>query len=571
MPPLPRIRDPELAAIAADLRFSSRAAILRDIERAEALAAEIDPEAAYPAEWVVFRVTGYRPEHAGEAIIEGRGLRADLSAFVERLCARARLGPDECPEGSLGLDELAEQLGVSRKTVDRWRRDGLVARRVRTASGPQRLLVTPATLEAFRATHAAAIRRAARASRLDPATADRMIRRAARYRRTLGCSRNQAAARLSRRFGRSLEGVRQLLERHDAAERGRPGGRPIFDPPRRLDGRQRAAALRASLRGGAWPDVARAMGEPEATTRRTSRVTLAARVRLLRRLDLGAPVAPARRGSPPEEALASDHARRGLGLERDFDTLRDQLEAARAGPPPDSVAERTRAIAMHTLRARAGERLASLGDLSRAAVAVDEIETMLRWAGLLRAGEGRGQVGTVVKALDAMPGGRGALPPAAARSLVVHAVAETGRSVDRFAPYRGARLAGSVSLALGPIVARAARGASDSTRAGHTLTSAAPVDTLAMRPSLFWRPTLTPPLFVRRASSATIGPDHARVLRARWGLGGDEPPSTLAALAEAMGTTRMRAAMAERAALRAAHDAAPPASPEPGVLGPPRP
>jgi len=552
VPPLPRIHNPELASLAADLRFGARAAILREIERAEALASEIDPGATYPAEWVIYRVTGYRPDHAGEGLIEGAQLSSDLSAFVERLCASVEFREHECPEGSLGLDELAVKLNVSRKTVDRWRRSGLVARRARTEGGRDRLLVTPAAFEAFERAHKAVIERASGASRIDPAIASRMIRRAARYRRGFGCTRNQAAVRLSRRFGHSLEGVRRLLERHDAAERARPGGAPIFDPPKRPGGRQRAAALRAALVGEQWQGVARAMGEPGASKRRAARVVLGQRLRILRRLDLSGPIAA---DFDTDRAhgvyLSPDAVRIGLGAADAHESLGAQLDAARSLPPPDREAERVRAAAMHSLRWRAWVVLAGIGDPSGAASAVDEIETMLRWAGLLRVELVRAQMATVVKTLDALPGGLGSMRPGTGRDVLARALAEAGRAADRFSPFRGARLAGSVSMALGPLVTRLEREGDRASRARQALSSVDPVGTLDLRPSVFWRPTLTAPGFVVRALDA-LGEREAVVLRARWGLGGAGPPLTLDGLAAELGTTRMRAAMAERAALRAA-------------------
>ena len=558
MPPLPRINNPDLASLAADLRFGARAAILREIEQAEKLAGEIDPATTYPVEWVIYRVTGYRAEHAGDGLIDGAQLLSDLSAFVERLCASADLAEHECPDGSLGLDEFAARMNVSRKTVDRWRRSGLVARRVRTDRGPRRLVVTPAAVEAFWRARGGPIERGPGSVRIDPAIAARMTRRAARYRRVLGCTRNQAAARLSRRFGHSLEGVRQLLERHDAAERARPGGAPTFDPPKRLGGRERAAALRAALLGQEWADAAAAMGEPGASKRRVARVVLRERLRILAKLDLSGPVGPGFDGDRAHELyLGPDAVRFGFGAAGAHESLGAQLDAARSLPPPDRETERARAAAMHYLRWRASVLLSGVGDPSGAASAVDEIETLLRWAGLLRVELVRAQMGTVIKTLDALPGGLGSMPGGAAREVFARAMVDAGRAADRFSPFRGARLAGSVSMALGALVARVGSGdggAGRAGRAGVALSSVPPVDVLVLRPSVFWRPTLTPPGFVRRAVDAGSALDErdAMVLRARWGLGGAGPPVTLDGLALELGTTRMRAAVVERSALRAA-------------------
>ena len=59
----------------------------RQLERAEQLAAEVDPTVNYPEDWVIFRVTGYRPQMDAPAIVVGEALLGDISVLVERLSA----------------------------------------------------------------------------------------------------------------------------------------------------------------------------------------------------------------------------------------------------------------------------------------------------------------------------------------------------------------------------------------------------------------------------------------------------------------------------------------------------
>src|SRR5688572_15617995 len=97
MPPLPRLHVPALAEIARRLRYVPPKAARRQLEAAEGIAGDLDPAATYPEDWVVFRLTGYRPEIAEPALIAGERLIADLSPLVEHLCVAAELG-----EGDLG-------------------------------------------------------------------------------------------------------------------------------------------------------------------------------------------------------------------------------------------------------------------------------------------------------------------------------------------------------------------------------------------------------------------------------------------------------------------------------------
>ncbi|MEM0983157.1 MAG: hypothetical protein AAGI17_04305 [Planctomycetota bacterium] len=538
MAPLPKIRSEPIAALAADLRFSARAATIREIERAAALAGEIEPDAGYPLEWVVFRVTGYRPDAVSDDVVEGAELLQDLSALVERLSESAKLRLDECPEGSRTLDELADDLGVSRKTVDRWRRGGLVARRVRAETKHPRLVVTPGARASFAARSGESIERAVETTRISDAESAKIIRRARRYADRFRCNRNQAAKRLAERFGRSHEGVRLLLERHDAAEREREGGRPIFDPPRRSTGRARTAALRAFCRGEDWDGIAEAMGEPNAAKARVKRIVLGARTRLVRRIDLDGPASADFESDGFVRALLDEPVVRAVS-ERvtAHASLAAQLEAARAAPSIDAGSERSLATAMHLLRWRAARAIASIDGPVGRATDLDRVETDLRWAGLLRSALIESQRGTVIKALDSACGEVESLGPGEALSAWRDALTLVGRVIDRASPFRGAKLAAAVSVAMGPVAAKLQ--ADRASQARQLLSAQPSVDVLRLRPSVFWRPTLTPP--------ARVG--ASEVLAMRWGLDGS-PPCTLDELATRLGVTRIRAAVIEREELR---------------------
>ena len=49
MPPLPRISSPMLVELARELRFAPPATLIKTVERAEALAGDLEPGATLPA------------------------------------------------------------------------------------------------------------------------------------------------------------------------------------------------------------------------------------------------------------------------------------------------------------------------------------------------------------------------------------------------------------------------------------------------------------------------------------------------------------------------------------------
>lgn len=279
MPRLSAIGDPVLEELAEQLRFTPRASLLRQIERAEELGALLDVEQQYPREWLIYRVTGFRPADSAAVSTSGRSLLANLSAFVECLCEAAEVKPEDLPEGSMDVDALCKRWGVSRKTIERARRQGLVARRVE-ASGSRRLMFTPQSADAYAAR--AAPGPSPQGRRLPDEARRRIIRRALRYQRRFGWSINQCAVRMAGRFGCSSEAIRRMLKRRDAGL----GDQAVFAERGPPDEREQERSFRALRRGLRASEVGRRMGRDARAVRRAA---LVHRVRLLRGLDLRGP------------------------------------------------------------------------------------------------------------------------------------------------------------------------------------------------------------------------------------------------------------------------------------------
>ncbi len=110
-------------------RFAPKERRLEQIDRAEKLLAEIDVEKRYPYEYLVFRITGFRPEGAPALILDGTDVRHDLRLFVENLSETVSQKAELAPEPVLTVEAVGKRFNVSTRTVTRWRRQGLVARR----------------------------------------------------------------------------------------------------------------------------------------------------------------------------------------------------------------------------------------------------------------------------------------------------------------------------------------------------------------------------------------------------------------------------------------------------------
>lgn len=558
MPPLARCRIAALAELADQLRYASRGALLRQIAHAEGLAAELSEQEQYPEDWIVYRITDHRPEvksgaRGGVEAFDGAAVLSDLSAFVERLCDAAQLEMDDLPAGSLDADALCQRWRVSRKTVDRARRRGLIARRVRNERGRATLVFTEGAIEAYERRRGDAIERAGRFTRLGPEMEAKIIRRAARYQRLFNCSLNRAAVRLAERFGRSHQGIRELLERHDARQR-ETGGKPIFDERPDRSARTMVSALRMARAGAEPSEIASEIFGPRADKRRATRLIRQIRARLLVRLSLDGPVSRVfTRDDAEEVLLAPEVVRTRLGGGPGASDLEGFVRLIREAPAPDAEEESVRAVAHQYLRFLARKMLEKVSMTDPNPTRLDEIETRLRWAGLLRVELVRselGLLGPVVERGVGLPLER--IPPHRLRPLLVVGLRSIGGAVDRFAPFHGGRLAAAVSLRLTRAIASAIEdehGPLAEARHRPATTHEAPDFTL-MRPSVAWSAWLTPMGALRDAMGSLGGRDRLIIGR-RTGFDG-EAPETITRLAERLETTRMHAARYERAAIREA-------------------
>jgi hypothetical protein len=255
----------------AQLRYAPKDAVRRAIERGEELASQIEADGEYPNEWVVYWITRYRPEGTsagGAGTVKGSELLSQVSAFVEHLCNVAELGESDLAvttEGKRGKgvekavefatpDELARRWNISRKTLDRCRSKGLVGRRIKGDKGRIYVVINVAAAELFRQRHLSKLSKAAGYTRMDDATIAKIVRRAGIYRVKFGWSLNQTAKRLSERFGRSHEAIRQILRKYDAAgkiEAPTVAAKPSAEPAGTRAGRPARANADSAKKPGA--------------------------------------------------------------------------------------------------------------------------------------------------------------------------------------------------------------------------------------------------------------------------------------------------------------------------------
>ncbi|MCA9309754.1 MAG: hypothetical protein KDA21_01005, partial [Phycisphaerales bacterium] len=496
----------------------------------------VDPAPTYPEDWVGFRLTGFRPSIDDPSLIVGQALLSDLSAVIEHLTEYGGCTAADVPAPALGYPELSERWSVSRRTIDRYRRRGLVAFRIRTHSGATRLLFPEPWVRRFEEREPDLLSRARTFHHVPDDETSRMVNAARALLADTPLPLTRVAEVLAPKFGRAPETVRQVIIRYDEAAPD-----PLFRHPETLDGEARAAIARGFEEG-----------EPIAALCRRHHRSRATIYRIVneRRAEILRSAAPDR--DPAGDTTDIDRLLTPASVSEGLDALPELeaagfIEAARADGPVPAREEAQRAAAARALEARAARAIASLPRYDPPARHLDRAETDLRWVFLLRVAMLQTQRALMLKTLQQRLGcPLSDLPGARIRHLHAACFRAAAEAVRYFEPTRGGRLAAPVSLALNRVLATL-----DLAPAGEGARRAATSHVHLED----WRPHLSPihialfPAERWREEREGLSADVARVLSLRFGWYGG-PPRTVDEAAAILDLSPRRVRSLQRKALR---------------------
>ena len=545
MPPLPRLTVEAIEDLAKQLRFAPKHALLRDLARTESLVEDIDPKRDYPEDFVIFRVTGYRQDIANPAMITGQTLLGELASLAEHLSSAAKIQIDEVT-GAMAPEDLCSRWSVSRKTLERYRKKGLLSRRVVGASGRPRVVFTQEAVSSFEARQPDVISSASSFTRLDEGTREKAIE-LARHEASTGKTLNQAALYVSERIGRGHETVRQILRKHD-----QESDDPIFEESGPLTGKQRRFVYRAWRRAIEPGDIAARLDKPRPAVQR---VTADERAGVLRGL---LPVIRDGLDTAIDEiGVETKYAREGIGLPGPT-RLAELLALSRAVTVMPPAEEKARARAYVALRARAASAIEQLVAHGVHAPDVDRIETDLRWAARVKAELVRSQLPNILRTVESrLEHEAEAVGGSKLRAMMGSLMKATCTAIDRHHPSTGGRLAAPVSLACDRAMRDMMQRLSikpmsqaQPGRARRVIGSSERIADFTQR-ICAWQPSIEPDIRIRRGLDA-LSDGHAELLRLRFGLAPTAAghPLTLAELAHRLGSRPLHVARSERAAIR---------------------
>ena len=197
------------------VRFAPPARRLAQLSQAEKLLNEIDTSKNYPYQFVCYRLTDYRPTSYPDLVIDGNALIHDLCLFMTELARSMPAVPlEKMKEPVLTLDQMSKRLNVSTKTINRWRRRGLVGLPV-LHKGRRQLGFLPSLVEPFLAANQDRVDRGGRFSQLSEIEKEDILRRAQRLTRMGANSLTDVSRRIAQRLGRSPETVRYTIKNYD--------------------------------------------------------------------------------------------------------------------------------------------------------------------------------------------------------------------------------------------------------------------------------------------------------------------------------------------------------------------
>jgi RNA polymerase primary sigma factor len=206
-----------IAELGRQMQFTPHLTLSSQLAAAENLLHEIDPAKAYPLDFVIFRITGYRPKKIKSDLLTGLALQHDLGLLIEKLSESLDLCAANLSEPVLSIDDVSERFSVTSKTIQRWRRRGLPARRFLFADNKRRVGFFLSSVERFFATHREQVA-GTNLSTVAEVERDEILRHARRLAKKCGCCTSEITRRIARKLNRSpltiLHIIRKFEQEH---------------------------------------------------------------------------------------------------------------------------------------------------------------------------------------------------------------------------------------------------------------------------------------------------------------------------------------------------------------------
>ena len=242
-----QIKDRNLAELLMQLRFTPFKKRQKQLDAATKLIAIIDKDKEYPFDFVHFHITGFHSKGAIEQqLIRGEELLEDLRVFISKLSSQVAGPAAQQGEKVYSIEQLADSLGVSTKTVHRWRRRGLIARKFIFDDGVKRFGFPQSAVDRFLEANPNLVAKAKSFTRLTDKQRQQVIKQTVKLANSMALSRYQIISKIAAQIGKVHETVRYTILNYEKAN----PDKPIFTRPAGVIGSERAAEAYKLFRQG---------------------------------------------------------------------------------------------------------------------------------------------------------------------------------------------------------------------------------------------------------------------------------------------------------------------------------
>ncbi len=228
-----KIKNKIIEQLFMELRFGPRSQRQNQLDEAEKLLRIIDVSKDYPYEFICFKITGYRPDtHLNQPPIPGRELKSDMEVFISRLSGKLEFSAAEQSEPVFTLSRMTARFNVSEKTINRWRKRGLRARKYIFDDGKKRLGFLASDVDNFAEANKDFVAKGSGFSQLTAEQRDHILQMTAGLASVGSLTRNQIIDEIVEATGRGKETIRSILAEH---QKQRPGALGLDRRSARLD------------------------------------------------------------------------------------------------------------------------------------------------------------------------------------------------------------------------------------------------------------------------------------------------------------------------------------------------
>jgi len=185
---------------------------LKQLAAADELYKIVEPDRQYPYEFICFKITGYRPKsQTAQQVISGSELLRDLPAYVLRASARLKLKADQQSEKVYSIGDLAKKFDVSKRTIERWRKRGLLAGKYIFGGGVSGIGFTSSVVDDFAGKNVELVKKASQFEQINAETKEAIIEMAQQLGSDGGLSRTVVIKKVAGHFKRAPETVRLII------------------------------------------------------------------------------------------------------------------------------------------------------------------------------------------------------------------------------------------------------------------------------------------------------------------------------------------------------------------------